>query len=169
MVSTKDWFEVGRSLDTRWLVHGRTGGSDVLSTDGAVPDQAGGVERRSAGSSRDGVSALGICSKRRFAYREDPSFGGPPTDRERKQFVSNRRCFGASGYLACGSARSLPSFDIGWFARDTVYPIVSLFAPLTQSPSRVIERPERPTPGVHLCIPPTMCREVPPRKGCAAD
>ena len=41
-------FEVGREFGDEWLVQGRAGGSDLLSTDGKLPDQALMTEPRSA-------------------------------------------------------------------------------------------------------------------------
>ena len=39
-VSTRERFEVGRTPVWQWLVHGRTGGSKQLTTEGKVADQA---------------------------------------------------------------------------------------------------------------------------------
>ncbi len=38
--STKEWFEDEREFGHEWLVQGRAGGSDLLSTEGKLPDQA---------------------------------------------------------------------------------------------------------------------------------
>jgi len=47
-VSAKDGFEVGRSPVWQWLVHGGTGGSKQLTTEGKVADQARPNGRRPA-------------------------------------------------------------------------------------------------------------------------
>ena len=46
--STKEWFEVEREFGHEWLVQGRAGGSDLLSTEGKLPDQALMIEPCSA-------------------------------------------------------------------------------------------------------------------------
>ncbi len=45
---TKEWFEVGCALNSRWLVHGWSSGSALLARDGELPDQARAVKRHPA-------------------------------------------------------------------------------------------------------------------------
>lgn len=141
MVSTKDWFEVGCPLDTCWLVHGRAGGSDGLPTEGGMPDQARGVERQSAGSSRDGYL--------RSAYAQK---GGLPIAKTLRLRVHRRtadetvclqpgtlRCVRCSG-VRLGSRltqpRHRPSCGRG------SYPIIPSFAPIDPSTLTGVRTPE---------------------------
>ena len=108
---TKEWFEVGRSLDSRWLVHGWSSGSALLARDGELPDQARATKRRPADLIPGREVLHTEVMDRRCDQKIVMSIGGldpcPPTDVGNNLHESSGTPM-SLGHL-CSSSRGLPN------------------------------------------------------------